>query len=127
MLEFKLVNDEVAPLDEMNFLGLSVQSESRTGRTVLPDLPSLPDGYWDELEIFRCADGCQTLATKIAKEIQTKEYGPEPANVRRLNAVTHINLSTKGGVTLGLKATGEPDGNFVDDKPPILISRFLNL
>ena len=123
MLEFKLVNDEVAPLDEMNFLGLLCKVRAGQGERFFPGIPSLRDGYWDELEIFRCADGCQTLATKIAQKIQTKEYGLEPANVRRLTAVTHINLSTKVGVTLGLKAT-RPDGNFVDDKPPILISGF---
>ena len=75
------------------------------------------------IEIFRCADGCRLLATKIAQKIQTRDYGTEPANVRRLTAVTHINLSTKVGVTLRLKAT-RADGNFVDDKPPLLISGF---
>ena len=43
MLEFRLVNDEVAPLDEMNFLGLLCKVKSRTGRTVFPDLPQ-PSG-----------------------------------------------------------------------------------
>jgi hypothetical protein len=65
-----------------------------------PDLSHLRDGYQNELEIFRCADGCQTLATKMAEAIQTKQYGPEPAKVRRLVAATHIKLS-KAGVTLG--------------------------
>ena len=106
MLEFKLVNDEVAPLDEINFLGLLCKVRAGQGERFFPDLPSLPDGYWDELEIFRCADGCQTLATKIAQKIQTRDYGPEPANVRRLTAVTHINLSTKVGVTLGSRRPG---------------------
>ncbi len=122
MLEFKLVNDEVAPLDEMNFLGLLCKVRGGQGERFSPDLPSLADGYWDELEIFRCADGCQTLATKLAEKIQTKKYGPEPATVRRLTAVTHIHLS-RTGVTLGLKAT-RPDGKFVDDKPSFLIPGF---
>ena len=122
MLEFKLVNDEVAPLDEMNFLSLLCKVRAGQGERMNPDLPGLTDGYWDELEIFRCADGCQTLATKIAEKIQTKKYGPEPATVRRLVAVTHINIS-KTGVTLGLKATRR-DGKFLDDKPPLLTPGF---
>ena len=80
MLEFKLVNDEVAPLDEMNFLGLLCKVRAGQGeRFGSRIIAKLPHGYWDELEIFRCADGCQTLATKMAEEIQTKEYGPEHA------------------------------------------------
>jgi monoamine oxidase len=122
MLEFKLVNDEVARLDEMNFLGLLCKIRGGQGERMNPDLPRLTDGYWDELEIFRCAEGCQTLATELAKKIETKKYGPEPATVRRLVAVTHINISTTG-VTLGLKAT-RPDGKFVDDKPPSIIPGF---
>lgn len=122
MLEFKLVNDEVAPLDEMNFLGLLCKVRAGQGERCVENESPLTDGYWQELEIFRCADGCQTLATKIAEKIQTKKYGPEPATVRRLTAVTHINLF-KGGVTLGVKAT-KPDGKFVDDKPPLLIPGF---
>jgi monoamine oxidase len=123
MLEFKLVNDEVAPLDEMNFLGLLCKVRGGQSERcvedddIRPSSSSLTDGYWQELEIFRCADGCQTLAKTIAAKIQTKEYGPEPARVTRLVAVTNIDLSG-AGVTLGLKAT-RPDGKFVDDKPPI--------
>jgi monoamine oxidase len=125
MLEFKLVNDEVAPLDEMNFLGLLCKVRGGQGERFSPDPPPLEGlllGYWDELEIFRCADGCQALATKIAEKIKTKKYGPEPATVRRLVAVTHINLSS-AGVTLGIKAT-RADGKFVDDKPSFIIPGF---
>ena len=63
MLEFKLVNDEVAQLDEMNFLGLLCKVRGGQANDSLRISPGqLLDGYWDELEIFRCADGCQTLA-----------------------------------------------------------------
>ena len=116
MLDFKLVNDEVAPLKEMNFLGLLCKVRGGQRELLSPELGCLKDGYWDELEIFRCADGCQTLAKKIEEKIKTKQYGPVPATVRRPVAVRYISLS-KSGVTLGLKAT---DGRkFVDDKPPI--------
>ncbi|MGH9890601.1 MAG: flavin monoamine oxidase family protein [bacterium] len=73
MIEFKLVNDEVAPLDEMNFLGLLCKVRGgqgeRFGEGLKPDLM----GYWDELEIFRCADGCQQLAKKMEEEINKKK------------------------------------------------------
>jgi monoamine oxidase len=127
MLQFKLENDEVAPLDEMNFLGLLCKVRAGQGKRCVEDDDIRPssscilDGYWEELEIFRCADGCQTLAKKMAVQIQTpkKKSDPKPAEVRRLLAVRRINLSRKGAV-LSVKATRE-DGRFVDDKPPELI------
>ena len=59
MIEFKLVNDEVAPLDEMNFLGLLCKVRAGQGERFGAGLRPMLMGYWDELEIFRCADGCQ--------------------------------------------------------------------
>src|SRR5262249_27252735 len=47
--------------------------------------------YWNELEIFRCADGSQTLATKIAEDI-VKNYG---ATIRMRRAVTAIDIRTQ--------------------------------
>ena len=94
MIEFKLVNDEVAPLDEMNFLGLLCKVRGGQGERFGAELAQpIRMGYWDELEIFRCADGCQTLATKMAEEIQTKKYGPEPAKVERLSRSHDIDIS----------------------------------
>lgn len=130
--EFKLVNDEVAPLDQMNFLGLlckvkggqSVQfsNDDPQGRARLMR-------YWSELEIFRCADGCQTLAKKIAEEIQTK-YG---AKLRLSTAVTSIDIHTKKCaytgpqknsvapnrpcVVLGSRKVISPDGSLSNQKP----------
>src|SRR6185503_18431150 len=72
MLEFKLVNDEVAPLNKMNYLGLLCKVRAGQGmRFRFEDKEDITQlmRYWDELEIFRCADGCQALATKMAKEI----------------------------------------------------------
>ena len=122
MIDFKLVNDEVAPLCKMNFLGLLCKLRAGQGERMSPDLPPNAEAYWDELEIFRCADGCDALSTRLAAAIQTKHYGPEPAKVRSLVAVTQIHIS-KLGVTLGLKATN-PDGTFKDDKPAILLPGF---
>jgi monoamine oxidase len=117
MLDFKLVNDEVAPLDEMSFLSLLCKVRAGQGERMSKTLPANDDAYWDELEIFRCADGCDALATRLAAAIQTTQYGPQPAKVSRLVAVTRINISPLG-VILGLKATN-PDGSFKDDKLPI--------
>jgi monoamine oxidase len=128
MLEFKLVNDEVAPLDQMNFLGLLCKVRAGQGERCVEgeEERSFKDEYWDELEIFRCADGCQTLAKRIAEKIQTKQYGPEPAKLLRLRAVTQINLSgdlSEKGVTVSVKKT-RPNGEFADDTPPFPISGF---
>jgi monoamine oxidase len=73
MIEFKLVNDEVSPLDEMNFLGLLCKVRAGQGERFGEGLPPIPMGYWDELEIFRCADGCQQLAKAMATEVSQKD------------------------------------------------------
>ena len=72
MIEFKLVNDEVAPLDEMNFLGLLCKVRGGQGQRFGSGLKPILMGYWDELEIFRCADGCQELARRMTTEISAK-------------------------------------------------------
>ena len=121
MLDFKLVNDEVAPLDEMNFLGLLCKvrggQEERcvADEDIRPSSSSLKDGYWQELEIFRCADGCQTLAKEIARKIQTDEYGPKPAKVCRNYAITRIKLSSDG---VGLWYKDTWNNRFVNEKAP---------
>ena len=66
-LRFLLVNDEVSPLEEMNFLELLCKVRGGQGKTL--DGQTLEMGYWDELEIFRCADGCQKLADQMKTEI----------------------------------------------------------
>jgi hypothetical protein len=49
-------------------------------------------GYWEELEIFRCADGCQKLADEMLTEVKAR-YNAE---LKLNTAVTHIKLSTQG-------------------------------
>lgn len=93
-LQFKLVNDEVAPLDEMNFLGLLCKVRGGQDMKFSNDDPAgyaCRMRYWNELEIFRCADGCQTLAEKIAKDIENN-YG---AWLRPNRAVTSIDIRAK--------------------------------
>jgi monoamine oxidase len=92
-LEFQLVNNEVAPLEEMNFLGLlcKVRAAQKVHFRSDGKYAKLMR-YWNELEIFRCADGCQKLATEIAKEIQNS-YG---STVLLNTAVTHLDLSPQG-------------------------------
>ena len=86
MLEFKLVNDEVAQLDEMNFLGLLCKVRGGQDKRFLEDAPhsTILDGYWEELEIFRCADGCETLAKKMAEKIDSPaQFGGHPSDGHR--------------------------------------------
>lgn len=112
LLEFKLVNDEVAPLEQMNFLGLLCKVRAGQGmrfRFEDPQDKTTPlMRYWDELEIFRCGDGCQALATKMAEEFQSKEFQKKYGAKTKLYlsvAVTSIDLSqSKGqGVILGFR------------------------
>jgi len=66
-LELLLVNDNVAQLDQMNFLGLlCLVRGGQTERATIAPNPLM--GYWNELEIYRCGDGCQRLALAIARQ-----------------------------------------------------------
>ena len=48
MIEFKLVNDEVAPLDQMNFLGLLCKVRGGQGKRFGAGLKPILMGYWDD-------------------------------------------------------------------------------
>lgn len=65
-MELLLCNNNVAPLEKLNYLGMLclVRGNRLVGQ---PDDDLL--GYWTELEIFRCANGCQTIAERMAKSI----------------------------------------------------------
>jgi hypothetical protein len=66
--------------------------------------------YWDELEIFRCADGCQALATKMEEEIgRTQQQGRlKRPRIEKKTMVTGIKIK-KDGVSLNLtKVPGWP-------------------
>jgi len=65
--EHLLVHNNVARLEDMNFLGLMCLVKGGQRDTINPD-PTM--GYWDELEIYRCAEGAQRLALEIAKEVR---------------------------------------------------------
>ena len=88
-MAFLLVNDNVKPLEKLNFLGLLCLVKGGQFGTILQTKEGVLMGYWDELEIYRCADGCQTLALKIATDIQSSKYRCELV-LRR--AVTQIDL-----------------------------------
>jgi monoamine oxidase len=105
MLEFKLVNDEVAPLDKMNFLGLLCKVKAGQGERLGTDKSNLM-GYWNELEIFRCADGCQQLARALERaEIQDKTGRQTYLNT----AVTAIDIMKQGAqVTWAPVVNGMP-------------------
>jgi monoamine oxidase len=99
-MELLLVNNNVAPLEQMNFLALLClirggQTERRAGKpvTIAPD-PLM--GYWHELEIYRCGDGCQRLAQAIAAEVNAREG----CRVIRNLGVRRIDLHPQGGGVL---------------------------
>lgn len=94
-LEFLLVNNNVARLEELNFLGLlCLVKGGQSDRNIWDPLM----GYWQELEIYRCADGCQTLALKMADELEARPG----CEVRRRQAVTRIDLALTGKACAGL-------------------------
>jgi monoamine oxidase len=105
-LELLLVNNNVARLEDLNFLGLLCLV--RGGQFDPIGDPLM--GYWDELEIYRCADGCQTLAIKLAEDIE-KRYG---GKVHRRRAVTHIDLSKGAGL---ISKIVRRDGKLEDRMP----------
>ena len=49
-------------------------------------------GYWDELEIYRCGDGCQTLARKVSAEVSQRPH----CRVVTSRAVTAIAITAAG-------------------------------
>jgi monoamine oxidase len=86
-IELLLVNDNVKRLEELNFLGLLCLV--RGGQFGTIKRADALMGYWNELEIYRCADGCQTLAFRMATDIQSSKYRCEVV-LRR--AVTRIDV-----------------------------------
>jgi monoamine oxidase len=121
MIELRFVNTEVAPLKEMNFLGLLCKVKAAQIVRFKSDGPDNPKGpentdahlmrYWNELEIFRCADGCQKLAEEIANGIK------HTAKILKSRAVTNIELSKKGVVLMHKQVIDERKGTLVKGAP----------
>jgi monoamine oxidase len=97
--ELLLANNNVAPLDSLNFLGLLCLVRGGQFGTIAQG-PDRLMGYWNELEIYRCADGCQRLALKIKGEIAGRRHHPSGHQCEILvhRAVTDINLRKDGGI-----------------------------
>ena len=104
-VELLLVNNNVLPLDQTSFLALLClvrggQTGLRAGKPVTIGDPLM--GYWDELEIYRCGDGCQRLALEIAAEVAAR---PGCRVVRRLG-VRRIDLRPRAdGVLVTARST----------------------
>lgn len=94
-IELFLVNNNVSPLDKMSFLALLclVRGGQTENATIEKD-PLM--GYWDELEIYRCGDGCQRLALAIAAEVKGRKNCAVLPNRR----VRQIELDPVGGGVL---------------------------
>ena len=72
-LEFLMVNDEVAPLEQMNFLGLLCKVKGGQGETNAGEKEEPPHRLLGRTGDLSLAEGCQTLATRMAGDI-TKKY-----------------------------------------------------
>ena len=122
-LIFQLVNTEVAPLEEMNFLALLCKVKGAQSVKFRSDGPYAKlMRYWNELEIFRSVDGCQEMAVKMVDEIRTR-YG---ATVLLKTAVTHIDLS-KQRVKVGFKKVILPDGTLAPQPPDVFLCDYVIL
>lgn len=115
-MEMLLVNNNVKPLDSLNFLGLLCLVKGGQSGTIDTEPEGKLMGYWDELEIYRCADGCQKLAIEIAKDIQINHR----CRVLLRHAVTQISLemgAAKKPVSVGTKAVvhGKPTIRLPDE------------
>ena len=92
LIELMLVNNNVAPLDTLNVLGLLClikAGQFKVGASDDQDPKLL--GYWDVLEIFRCAEGCGTLAQRMKNEFVRDLKG----QIHLQAAVTDIDLSAR--------------------------------
>jgi monoamine oxidase/V8-like Glu-specific endopeptidase len=87
-MELLLVNNNVAPLEDMNLLGLLCLVNG--GKFEQEDTHLM--GYWTELEIFRSSEGCQSLALALARDLVSSD---QRAQVRRRTVVTAIDLSQR--------------------------------
>jgi monoamine oxidase len=100
-MELLLVNNNVAPLDELNLLGLLCLVKG--GQFGTADKALM--GYWTELEVFRSSEGCQSLALALAHEFETELQG----RLRRRRLVVAIDLAHRPLITShGFDKDGHP-------------------
>jgi monoamine oxidase len=100
-MELLLVNNNVAPLDELNLLGLLCLVKG--GQFGAKDTALM--GYWTELEVFRSSEGCQSLALCLAREFETSLQG----RLRRRRPVVAIDLAQRPLITShGFDKDGHP-------------------
>jgi monoamine oxidase len=90
-MELLLVNDNVAPLDELNLLGLMCLVKG--GQFGKADKALM--GYWTELEVFRSSEGCESLVLALAHEFETALQG----RLRRQQLVVAIDLAHRPLIT----------------------------
>lgn len=97
-LELFLVNNNVARLEQMSYLALlCLVRGGQTSRRPDGSRATIAEdslmGYWDELEIYRCAVGSQRLALAMAAEINSRKG----SRVVRHLGVRKIDLPRAGG------------------------------
>ncbi|MEU8365256.1 NAD(P)/FAD-dependent oxidoreductase [Nonomuraea sp. NPDC048882] len=117
-MELLLVNNNVASLEQMNFLALLClvrggQTGHRAGKPVTSAQDSLM-GFWNEVETYRCGDGCQRLALMIAAEVRAREGCRVICNM----GVRRIDLPEGGGVLVTARSTKEGFDRWLREKIP---------
>ncbi len=117
-MELFLVNNNVSRLEQMSFLALLClvrggQTERRAGKPVTVGDPLM--GYWDELEIYRCGEGCQRLALEIAAEVTARKG----CRVLSHRGVRRIEPARPGGVWVTSRSTkNTPFDTWLREKIP---------
>jgi monoamine oxidase len=116
-MELLLVNNNVAPIEHMSFLALLClvrggQTELRAGKPVTIGEPLM--GYWHELEIYRCGDGCQRLPRAIAAEVHARKGCRVICNM----GVRRIDLPNGGGVLVTARSTKKGFDEWLREKIP---------
>ncbi len=69
LLTFQFENDNLAPIAKQSYLGLLTQVK---GGSINGDTST----YWDTVEVFRCANGNQTLADVLTQDLNVKINNP---------------------------------------------------
>ncbi len=106
MIEFKLVNDEVAPLDEMNFLGLLCKVRGGQGERFGKGLTSHSDGVLGRAGDFSLRRRLPEAGEEDSRRDQQNK--DRSSKVKLLSrAVTHINLVQTRCVLSGVQAGRE--------------------
>lgn len=118
-MELLLCNDNVALLEKMNYLALLCLVKGNRLVDRLGEAVNDDDllGYWTELEIFRCTNGCQTFVERLARTITGTITPNAMVNAIDLDKRTLTWVPVVDGKP-GTKTTTEPFHYVILATPP---------